>query len=203
MTNHVFPAPTGRHVKAQGIAPDLGRKTMASPRREVNFPLAGSAGPGFHTWPSGHISQDNGSETTSSHPVPCQKDVRRGVRRRDCSRVRGPRFPHLALRPHLSRHGCETASSHPAPGKKTFGEAFGEATVAGSAGPGFHTWPSGHIPQETAAKPLLRIRPPGKKTFGEAFGAATGVSDPRLQKSRGARATTLGPYRYETTTQVS
>ena len=58
------------------------------------------------------------------------------------------------------------------------------ATVAGSAGPGFHTWPSGHIPQDTAPNPLLRIRSSAKKTFGEAFGAATGVSDPRLQKIR-------------------
>ena len=66
------------------------------------------------------------------------------------------------------------------------------APVAGYAGPGFHTWPSGHIPQDTAPKPLLRIRSPAKKTFGEtfgkafgkAFGAATGVSDPRLQKIR-------------------
>ncbi len=67
------------------------------------------------------------------------------------------------------------------------------ATVAGYAGPGFHNWPSGHIPQDTAPNPLLRIRSPATKTFGEAFGAATGVSDPRLQKIRGARATTLGP----------
>ena len=59
------------------------------------------------------------------------------------------------------------------PAKKTFGETFGTATVAGSAGPGFHNWPSGHIPQDTASKPLLRIRSPAKKTFGEAFGAAT------------------------------
>ena len=87
--------------------------------------------------------------------------------------------------------------------KKTFGAATGvsdprlqktpirnngaggdAATVAGVAGPGFHTWPSCHIPQDTAPKPLLRIRPHAKKTFGEAFGAATGVSDPRLQKTR-------------------
>ena len=89
------------------------------------------------------------------------------------------------------------------PAKKTFGEAFGAATgvsdprlqktqtrnrcaggkvapVAGVAGPGFHTWPPGHIPQGTAPKPLLRIRSHAKKTFG----AATGVSDPRLQKIR-------------------
>jgi hypothetical protein len=97
------------------------------------------------------------------------------------------------------------------PAQKTFGEAFGEAfgaatgvsdprlqkirirnngaggkaaTVAGYAGPGFHTWPQGHIPQDTAPNPLLRIRPHAKKTFGETFGAATGVSDPRLQKIR-------------------
>ena len=63
--------------------------------------------------------------------------------------------------------------------------AGGEAaTVAGDDGPGFHTWPSGHIPQNTAPNPLLRIRSTAKKTFGEAFGAATGVSDPRLQKIR-------------------
>ena len=38
--------------------------------------VAGVAGPGFHNWPSGHIPQDNGSETAFSHPVHCQKDVR-------------------------------------------------------------------------------------------------------------------------------
>ena len=93
--------------------------------------------------------------------------------------------PLLRIRPHA---------------KKTFGEAFGAATgvsdprlqkirirnngaggkaatVAGYVGPGFHTWPSGHIPQDTAPKPLLRSRSPAKK----AFGAPTGVSDPRLQ----------------------
>ena len=57
--------------------------------------------------------------------------------------------------------------------KKTFGEAFGAATVAGYAGPGFHNWPPGHIPQDTAPNPLLRSRPHAKKTFEEAFGAAT------------------------------
>ena len=87
--------------------------------------------------------------------------------------------------------------------KKTFGEAFGAATgvsdprlqkiqirnrgaggqaatVTGYAGPGFHTWPPGHIPQHTDPNPLLRSRPPAQK----AFGAATGVSDPRLQKTQ-------------------
>jgi len=55
----------------------------------------------------------------------------------------------------------------------TFGKAFGAATVAGYDGPGFHTWPSSHIPQDTDTKPLLRIRSPAKKTFG----AAIEVSD--------------------------
>jgi hypothetical protein len=103
--------------------------------------VAGYAGPGFHTWPAGHIPQDNGSESASSQPAPYQKDVRRGVRRRDrgqrptatkdpntkplrrrrsrhCSRVRWPRFPQLAPRPHPSRHGSESASSHPVPCQK-------------------------------------------------------------------------------------
>ena len=33
--------------------------------------VAGYVGPGFHYWPSGHIPQDNDSETASPHPVPC------------------------------------------------------------------------------------------------------------------------------------
>jgi hypothetical protein len=53
--------------------------------------VAGHVGPGFHTWPAGHIHQDT--------------DPKRLRRRssRHCSRVRWPRFPHLALRPHPSR----------------------------------------------------------------------------------------------------
>ena len=72
--------------------------------------------------------------------------------------------------------------------------------LAGYVGPGFHTWPSGHISQDTAPNPLLRSRPHAKKTFGEAFGAATGVSDPRLQKIRirnrgaGGKAATVAGY---------
>jgi hypothetical protein len=143
---------------------------------------------------------------THGYRNPDPKRLRRR-RRRHCSRVRWPRFLHLAFGPHPSRHGSETASSHSAPCQKdvrrgvrrrdrgqrptateirirNHGAGGQAATVAGYAGPGFHTWPSGHILQDTAPKPLLRIRPPAKKTFGEAFGAATGVSDPRLQKIR-------------------
>ena len=136
----------------------------------------------------------------------------KGARSRDelrghCSRVRWPRFPHLAFGPHPSRPGSEFASSHPVHCQKDVRRVVrrrdrgqrptatkepdpkplrrrGAAAVAGHAGPGFHTWPSGHIPQDTAPNPLLRIRSTAKKTFGEVFGAATGVSDPRLQKIR-------------------
>ena len=45
--------------------------------------VAGDVGPGFHTWPTGHIPQDNGYETANSQPVPCKEDVRIDVRRRD------------------------------------------------------------------------------------------------------------------------
>jgi hypothetical protein len=69
--------------------------------REVYFPLAGYAGSGFHTWPSGHIPSRPGSETAAQ------------AGRRHCSRVRWPRFPHLAFRPHPSRPGSETVSLHP------------------------------------------------------------------------------------------
>jgi hypothetical protein len=97
---------------------------------------------------------------------------------RHCSRVRRPRFPHLAPRPHPSRHGHESASSQlaVASAQKSFGETFGTATgvsdprlqktrirtnhaggqaatVAGYAGPGFHTWP-----QATSLTTRLRIR---------------------------------------------
>jgi hypothetical protein len=44
--------------------------------------------------------------------------------------------------------------------------------LAGYAGPGFHTWPSGHIPQDTDPNPRPRIRSPTQKTFGETFGEA-------------------------------
>ena len=77
----------------------------------------------------------HGSETAFTQPVTCQKDVRRRHRgqrptatkdpntrpprrrqSRHCSRVRRPQFPHLAARPHPSRHGSETAFTQPGGG---------------------------------------------------------------------------------------
>ena len=118
---------------------------------------------------------------------------------RHCSRVRRSRFPHLAFRPHPSRHGFESTSTNPVTYQKNVrrrdrgqrptatktqirnnGTGGQAATVAGYDGPGFHTWPSGHILQDTAPNPLQQSRSLTKKTFG----AATGVSDPRLQKAK-------------------
>jgi hypothetical protein len=72
--------------------------------------VAGYVGPGFHTWPGSADVLVGEYETGDSHP---KKHVRRGVRRRHCSRGRWARFPHLALRPHPSKHGSESASPHP------------------------------------------------------------------------------------------
>ena len=59
------------------------RTKPSSGSREVNFPLAGYAGPGFHTWPGSADVLVGEYESGDSHPVPCQKDVQRDVRRRD------------------------------------------------------------------------------------------------------------------------
>jgi hypothetical protein len=50
---------------------------------------------------------------THGYKDPNTKPLRRRPSRH-CSRVRRPRFPHLALKPHPSRHGSESASSQPA-----------------------------------------------------------------------------------------
>jgi hypothetical protein len=141
-----------------------------------------------------------------SYKRPAYETATRRPSRR-CSRVRWPRFPHLAVRPHPSKHGYETAFTHPVHSSKfvrrdvrcrdrgqrptatedphTKRPRGGQAaTVAGDVDPGFRTWPSGHIPQNTDTKPLLHIRSTAQNSFGETFGAATGVSDPRLQKTR-------------------
>ena len=141
---------------------------------------------------------------------------RRRRLRRHCSRVRWPRFLHLAIRPHPSRHVSKTTSSYPLPSQKIVRHRdrgqrptatvdpntkqrrrrpSRHATVAGYGGPGFHNWPLGHIPQNTYSKPLQRNQSPAKKTFG----AATGVSDPRLQKTRAFRHSSSPGYFLQTT----
>jgi hypothetical protein len=44
--------------------------TPSSGNREVNFPLAGYAGPGFHNWPGSADVLVGEYETGDSHPVP-------------------------------------------------------------------------------------------------------------------------------------
>ena len=100
---------------------------------------------------------------------------------RHCSRVRWPRFSHLAHRPLPSKHGSASPFTQPGPMPKRRSEkrsaprpgsattateiqirnpcAGGQAaTVAGYAGPGFHTWPTGHFLQNTDTIALIRIR---------------------------------------------
>jgi hypothetical protein len=82
----------------------------------------------------------------------CSKIVRRDVRRRH--RGQRPTATEIRIRNH-----------------QTGGQA---ATVAGYAGPGFHTWPKGHIPQNTDPNPLQRRRASAsaQKSFGKSFGEA-------------------------------
>ena len=94
--------------------------------------VAGDAGPGFHNWPPGHILQNTDPNPLLRSRAPTKKDVRRRDRgqrptatedpntkqrhrrlSRRCSRVRRPRFPHVALRPHPSKHGSESALTQP------------------------------------------------------------------------------------------
>ena len=107
---------------------------------EVYFPLAGSAGPGFHNWPqatslktrlrnrfsaSGPMSKRRSERRSAPRPGSATHGYKRTgsetaaqAGRRRCSRVRWPRFSQLAFGPHPSRHSSETASSHPVPCQK-------------------------------------------------------------------------------------
>jgi hypothetical protein len=98
--NRVVEQSTNRFIVWAGICP-LGGKSgdsdpvisykIRSERRSV--PLPGSATHGYRR---------PAYETATRRPS------------RRCSRVRWPRFPHLAVRPHPSRHGSERADPNPA-----------------------------------------------------------------------------------------
>ena len=139
----------------RGQRPQL-QKTPASRLRNhqpggAAATVAGDVGPGFHTWPPGHILQatdtnplprsppspllKNRSErcsaprpgsappATENTRIPHPKPPARR-HRRHCSWGRWPRFPPLAPRPHPSRHGGEIVSSRAVsgPSKKSFRE---------------------------------------------------------------------------------
>ena len=57
--------------------------------------VAGYVGPGFHNWPSSHIPQDNGSESASPQPAPCQKNVRRRDRGQRPTATKDPKTKRL------------------------------------------------------------------------------------------------------------
>ena len=80
---------------------------LASSHAELELSAPGNAEPqlGAHA-PAGHILQGHGYETPTRRP------------NRHCSRVRWPRFPHLAPRPHPSKQGSESAFTQPVHGPK-------------------------------------------------------------------------------------
>ena len=84
--------------------------------REVYFPLAGYAGPGFHTWPGSADVLVGEYETDDSHPKKTFGEA--------FGAATGVSDPRLQKTP--IRNNC-------AGGKA--------ATVAGYVGPGLHTWP--------------------------------------------------------------
>ena len=61
---------------------------------------------------SSQVGDKSGCLASSTAEDPHTKQPRRR-QRRHCSRVRWPRFPHLAPRPHPSKHGSESASTQP------------------------------------------------------------------------------------------
>ncbi len=103
-------------------------------------------------------------------PIP-KKDVRRGVRRRDRGqRPTATEDPNTKpLRRRQSRH-CSRGRWPRFP----------------------HLALRPHHSRQWLRNRFSVSGPLPKKSFGEAFGAATGVSDPRLQKIRGARAKSAG-----------
>ncbi len=139
------------------------RRSRISARQGSLLPAGRVRRPRFPHLAFGPHPSRHGSESASSHPPPCQKDVRRGVRRRD----RGQR-PQLQKKKDTLAHPRHFPHD-PDTKRLRDGQA---ATVAGHVGPGFHNWPSGHIPQATDTRPLPRIRSPTQKTFGETFGEA-------------------------------
>ena len=58
--------------------------------------------------------RDRGQRPTDTEDPDTKRRCTR--RRRDCSRVRWPRFPHLAPRPHPSNAGYECVDLNPGPG---------------------------------------------------------------------------------------
>ena len=82
---------------------------------------------------------------------------------RHCSRVRRPRFPHLAPRPHPSKHGSESASTQPGvdPCSKIVRRDVRRRDRGQRPQLQKKPWPLSHILQDTDSNPLIRIPAPG------------------------------------------
>ena len=77
VTYPVFVPPTGASRSIGSARPHRSQPIttfpIPCPRREVYFPLAGYAGPGFHNWSSGHILQDTDTKPLLRIRSPAKK----------------------------------------------------------------------------------------------------------------------------------
>jgi hypothetical protein len=129
--------------------------------------------------------------------------------RRSARRTPPRSYPASRQRPGGSGVSDSSYKKYPHPKPPRGGQA---AAVAGYAGPGFHHWPPGHIPQNTDSKPRIRIRrvqtglkksserrsarraPPRSYPASRQRPGGSGVSDPSYKKSRD-ETTTRRPRR--------
>jgi hypothetical protein len=118
--------------------------------------VAGDAGPGFHTWPPGHILQDTDSKPLIRIRFPANKIVRRNVRRRD----RGQR-PQLQKKPWPLSHILQTPDTNPPTRRRSRHCSRGRWPRFSHLAERPH--PSNHRFESTDSQPV-----PRQKTFGTA-----------------------------------
>ena len=144
LDSNPVPSPTGCGARANiSQTPDT-----KPPRGGQAAAVAGYAGPGFHNWPLGHIPQD--PDTKALIRI---RRVPTGLKTRSARRSARRSVIRSAPRPGSATPATKNPDTKPPRGGKA-------AAVAGYAGPGFHTWPLGHILQDTDTNALIRIRSP-------------------------------------------
>ena len=164
------PAPASPDVARAPVIPKRIHRLSGDPPSQIQrrnhqsggkaATVAGDAGPGFHTWPPGHILQTTdtnpliripapgltgcgarASHTQTDSPFEWRSSISNPAKKpptrrqsRHCSWGRWPRFSHLAPRPHPSNHRYETTDSYPVPSQQNRSEKR-SAPRPGSAPP--------------------------------------------------------------------
>ena len=94
-----------------------------------------------------------------------------------------PASPDVARAPVIPKRIHRLSGDPPSQIQRRNHQSGGKAaTVAGDAGPGFHTWPPGHILQTTDTNPLIRIRFPANKIVRRNVRRRDRGQRPQLQK---------------------